>query len=142
MEREWLLSLLSNLRMHTHTPLAMGELFTNPVEWAGLIQGRLIDSLRVHVSQIGGVSPARKRAVLCEVYGVRTAWHGLGDLSPVGAATQLHLDVSCHNCGIQETAQFTHEEREVFPGTLVIENGFMYPNDKPGFGIEPDEREA
>lgn len=133
---------LANLRTHTHTPLAMGELFTNPAEWMGLIQGRWIDYLRVHVSQIGGVSPARKLAALCEAYGVRTAWHGPGDLSPVGAAAQLHLDVSCHNFGIQETARFTDAEREVFPGTPLIENGYMYPNDKPGFGIDIDERAA
>lgn len=133
---------LANLRMHTHTPLAMGELITNPAEWMGLIQGRLIDYLRVHVSQIGGVSPARKLAALCEAYGIRTAWHGPGDLSPVGAAAQLHLDVSCHNFGIQETAQFTEAEREVFPGTPLIENGYMYPNDRPGLGIDIDERAA
>ena len=133
---------LNNLRIHTHTPIAMGELFNNPAEWKGLIQERLIDYLRVHVSQIGGVSPARKLAALCEAYGVRTAWHGPGDLSPVGAAAQLHLDVACHNFGIQEAVAFTEAEREVFPGTPTIENGFMYTNDKPGFGIDVDERRA
>ena len=133
---------LNNLRVQTHTPIAMGELFNNPAEWREPVQNRLIDYIRVHVSQIGGVSPARKLASLCEAYGVRTAWHGPGDLSPVGAAAQLHLDVSCHNFGIQEMIRFTEAEREVFPGTPLLENGYLYPNEQPGFGIDIDERLA
>src|SRR5947209_11375978 len=36
------------------------------------------------ISQIGGLTSARKVAALCEWFGVRTAWHGPGDVSPVG----------------------------------------------------------
>ncbi len=131
---------LAHLRTHAHTPIALGELFNNPAEWMGLVEARLIDFMRVHVSQIGGVTPARKLAALCEAYGIRTAWHGPGDLSPVGAAAQLHLDLACHNFGIQETAAFTEAEREVFPGTPTIEDGYMYPNERTGFGVDIDER--
>ncbi len=40
-------------------------------------------------SAIGGLSPARKLAAVCEAFGVRTAWHGPGDVSPVGHAANL-----------------------------------------------------
>ncbi len=73
------------LRQQTSTPIAMGELFNTQQEYVPLIAGRLIDFIRIHISQIGGLSMARKVAALCEFFGVRTAWHGPGDCSPVGA---------------------------------------------------------
>lgn len=130
------------LRQQCTTPIAMGELFNNPHEWIPLITNHLIDFIRVHISQIGGLTPARKLAILCETFGVRTAWHGPGDTSPVGHAANLHLDVSSHNFGIQEWSGFREEVQAVFPGCPQVRNGFMYPNDKPGLGIDIDEQEA
>lgn len=76
----------SIMRQQTSVPIAMGELFSNVSEYLPLISDRLIDFIRVHISTIGGLSPARKLAALCEYFGVRTAWHGPGDVSPVGHA--------------------------------------------------------
>ncbi|MGB7723656.1 MAG: enolase C-terminal domain-like protein, partial [Bryobacteraceae bacterium] len=76
------------------TPIAMGELFNSPHEWIPLIAERLIDYIRVHLSQTGGFTPARKIAVLAETFGVKTAWHGPGDVSPVGHMANVTLDVA------------------------------------------------
>jgi mannonate dehydratase len=130
------------IRQHTTTPIAMGELFNNPNEWMPLISGRLIDFTRIHVSQIGGITPAKKMISLCEAYGIRTAWHGPGDVSPVGHAANVHLDVSSINFGIQEWNGFKDEVYEVFSGIPEARNGYVYPNEKPGLGIEMDEKLA
>jgi len=127
------------LRQHTTTPIAMGELFSNVNEYLPLIRDRLIDFIRVHVSTIGGLSPARKLAALCEFFGVRTAWHGPGDVSPVGHAANLHLDLACPNFGIQEETFFKEETRAVFPGSPEIRDGCMWPSDRPGLGVDLDE---
>lgn len=82
-----------HIRQVCTTPIAMGELFNNPHEWRLLIEERLIDFLRMHVSQMGGITPARNAALHAQVYGIRTAWHGPGDTSPVGHAANLHLAV-------------------------------------------------
>ncbi len=124
------------------TPLAMGELFTHPLEWKPLIAKRLIDFIRVHISDIGGITPARKLASLCVAFGVRTAWHGPGDVSPVGHAANVHLDLHVHNFGIQEFGGFSDELREVFPGCPELRRGYLYVNDKPGLGIDIDEAKA
>ncbi|HEV3026003.1 MAG TPA: enolase C-terminal domain-like protein [Planctomycetota bacterium] len=130
------------LRPQTATPIAMGELFNNPNEWVDLVSNRLIDFIRCHLSQIGGLSPARKVAALCEFFRVRSAWHGPGDVSPVGHAANLHLDLAIWNFGIQEATIFNETAREVFPGTPEVKNGMMWANDKPGLGIDLNEELA
>jgi mannonate dehydratase len=130
------------LRQQTSVPIAMGELFSNVNEYLPLIRDRLIDFIRVHVSTIGGISPARKLAALCEFFGVRTAWHGPGDVTPVGHAANMHLDLACYNFGIQEEYLFPANTREVFPGCPEIRDGCMWPNDRPGLGVDLDEAAA
>ena len=111
----------------------MGELFTNIHEYVPLIKDRLIDYIRVHMSgaatlscvvtlasdaifgcmaqnadgcgsDIGGLTPMRKLATLCEFFGVRTALHGPGDCNPVGMMATLAIDLSVSNFGIQVRA--------------------------------------
>jgi mannonate dehydratase len=132
----------AHLRKQTTTPIAMGELFNNTNEWLPLVAGRLIDFMRIHISQVGGLSMARKIAALCEFFAVRTAWHGPGDVSPVGHAANVHLDLSCHNFGIQEARDFTQAEQDVFPGCPTLKDGYYWANDKPGLGIDLDEKLA
>lgn len=130
------------IRNQCATPIAMGELFNNPREWLPLIREQLIDFIRVHISQIGGITPARKLAILAESFGVRTAWHGPGDVSPVGHAANVHLDVASHNFGIQEWRGMPEPLQEVFPGCPEVRDGYVYPNDRPGLGIDIDEKKA
>ncbi len=132
----------AHIRAQCATPLAMGELFNNPHEWRSLIERRLIDFIRMHISQMGGLTPARNAAIHANLYGIRTAWHGPGDVSPVGHAANLHLDLWAPNFGIQEWCRFPELIYEMFPGTPEVRDGYMYPNDRPGFGIEIDERLA
>lgn len=130
------------LRALTSTPLAMGELFNNPNEWLSLVSGRLIDFIRIHMSQIGGLTPARKVAALCEFFAVRTAWHGPGDVSPVGHAANVHLDLATPNFGVQESRTFTTAEQDVFPGCPELKNGYYHATERPGLGIDLNEELA
>jgi mannonate dehydratase len=132
----------ANIRAQCATPLAMGELFNHPREITPLVAQRLIDFIRVHLSQIGGITPALKLAHLCDAFGVRTAWHCPGDTSPVGAAASVHLDLAVRNFGIQEWGRRSDAEREMFPGLPEVREGMIYANDRPGLGIEFDEELA
>ena len=135
---EW----FNNIRQQCSTPIAMGELFNHPREWQPLIEGRLIDFIRMHVSQMGGITPAKAVASFAQMYGIRTAWHGPGDTSPVGHAANLHLDLWAPNFGIQEWCRFPEVCYEVFPGLPELRRGYLYANDKPGLGIDVDEASA
>lgn len=135
---EW----FAHFRSQCTTPLAMGELFVHPLEWRSLVSNKLIDFIRMHISAMGGLTPARNAAIFAQIYGIRTAWHGPQDVSPIGHAANLHLDLWAPNFGIQEWCRFPEVVYEVFPGCPEVRNGYMYANDRPGFGIEIDEKLA
>jgi mannonate dehydratase len=130
------------LREQTSVPIAMGELFNSPHEWTPLITDRLINFIRVHISQTGGLTPARKIATLAEAFQVRSAWHGPADVSPVGHACNAHLDLAIHNFGIQESVAFNRQTRDMFPGCPTMKNGYMVVNEAPGWGMDFDENLA
>ncbi len=130
------------IRENCTTPIAMGELFNNPHEWTSLIRSSLIDFIRVHVSQAGGLTPCRKIATLAEAFQVRTAWHGPGDVSPIGHCANVTLDLVSYNFGIQEWTFPGDPLQEVFSGYPVVKEGYVYANEKPGWGIEINEKAA
>jgi mannonate dehydratase len=136
------LAYFRQIRQQCATPIAMGELFNSPHEWTPLIGERLIDYIRVHVSQTGGFTPARKIAIMGEIYGVKTAWHGPGDVSPIGHMANVTLDLVSYNFGIQEYSAFNPRTQEIFSGCPVMKDGYLWASEKPGWGIEVDEAAA
>lgn len=127
------------LRADTTVPFAMGELFNNLNEFVEPMTLHLFDYIRCHLSQIGGITPAMKVARLGEFFNVKTGWHGPGDVSPVGHAAQAHVDLAVWNFGVQESIFFSDKEREIFPGSPELKNGYMYVNEAPGLGVDINE---
>jgi mannonate dehydratase len=130
------------LRANTTVPIAMGELFNNINEFRDYMVEQLFDYIRIHISQIGGITPAMKVARLGEWFNVKTAWHGPGDTSPVGHAANGHIDLTAWNFGIQESHFWSEKAQAVFPGCPTYRNGYMYINEAPGLGIDINEKEA
>ena len=135
---EW----FKQLRATTSVPIAMGELFNNINEFKMPMVNQWFDFIRVHVSQIGGITPAMKIARLGEWFNVRTAFHGPGDVSPVGHAAHAHIDLAVWNFGIQEAVSFSDKMLEVFSGCPTMKNGYMSVNEVPGIGVTIDEKAA
>lgn len=146
---------LRRLRQQSFIPVAQGELFNNFAEWKTLIAEHLIDFIRVHLSQIGGITPARKLQIFAEQFGVRTAWHGPGDMSPMAHAANVHIDLAAPNFGVQEWSgieppNFVIQKLrsqhgallEVFDGLPEFKDGYVYANDRPGLGVDINEKEA
>lgn len=130
------------IRALTSTPMAMGELFTHPHEWRPLIANRLIDFIRCRVGMIGGITQAKKIAALCEQFGVRTAWQEGGENDPINQLIAYHVDMTIPSFGIQEENDFPEHVYEMMPGAARIRKGYLYGSDKPGLGIDIDEKIA
>lgn len=135
---EW----FKQLRASTTVPIAMGELFNNINEFKLPMVNQWFDYIRIHVSQIGGITPAMKVARLGEWFNVKTAWHGPGDVSPVGHAAHAHIDLAVWNFGIQEAVSFSDKMLEVFSGCPTMHKGYMSVNEVPGLGVDINEKEA
>jgi len=126
------------VREQCTTPLAIGELWNNPHEWQPLVQDRLIDYIRHHVSHIGGFTAAQKIASFAANYEVKFAWHGAPN-SPVGHMTNLTLDLTNSNFGIHEHFGYTPLVEDIFHGCLQVKDGYAWISENPGWGIEVDE---
>ncbi|MEJ7766233.1 MAG: enolase C-terminal domain-like protein [Chitinophagaceae bacterium] len=135
---EW----FKQLRISTSVPIAMGELFNNINEFKMPMVNQWFDYIRVHVSQIGGITPAMKIARLGEWFNIKTAFHGPGDVSPVGHAAHAHIDLAVWNFGIQEAVHFSDKLKTIFSGCPTMNNGYMSVNEVPGIGVDVNEKEA
>jgi mannonate dehydratase len=127
------------IRKVAATPQAVGEVFTNPAEYYPLIAERVINYIRCRVTAIGGITPAKKLATVCEIFGVKTAFQEGGENDPVNLLSAYHVDLSSTGFGVQEENHFPPQVHEMLPGTPEIRKGYMYGNHKPGLGIDIDE---
>ena len=130
------------IRQHTTTPLAVGEVFNTIWDCKDLIQNQLIDYIRATVVHAGGITHLRRIADLAALYQVRTGCHGATDLSPICMGAALHFDLWVPSFGIQEYMRHSEATDAVFPHAYRFEDGFMYPGEAPGHGVEIDERLA
>ena len=133
---------LPEVRAASPVPIAVGELLVSATEAARLVTRGGVDLLRCHISAIGGFTPARKLANLCELTGVRTAWHSPADVSPIGVAANVTLDVTTPAFGVQESHVYPEAVHEVFPGCPSPVDGHITPSDQPGWGVDFDEAQA
>ncbi len=131
------------IRQQSSTPLAMGEIFVGQWDGLNLITEHLIDYVRHDLAHVGGVTTGKKVATVCEPYGILTAWHGPGNISPITHMANAHVSLSVPNFGIQEYAHGWGEPiREVFTATPVFADGYVDIHDKPGLGIDVNEAAA
>jgi mannonate dehydratase len=133
---------LPEVRAASPVPIAVGEQIGSVTDAVRLIRDGGVDLLRLHTSAVGGLTPTRKLVALAELLGVRTAFHSPGDISPVGVAANLAIDISTPAFGFQESHTYNDATLEVFPGTPVPIDGYLLPSDQPGWGIELDEKAA
>ena len=63
-------------------------------------------------------------------------------MSAVSLAAAIHFDIAVHNFGAQEYMRHTAETDRVFPHTYHFEDGYLYPGEEPGLGVDFDEELA
>jgi len=130
------------VRQHTTTPLAIGEVFNTAFDYQTLIREQLIDYVRSAVTHTGGVTAMRKLFDYAAQYQIRSGIHGPTDISPVGMAAGLHLDLAIHNFGIQEFMPHSADTYDVFPHAYTFRDGYLHPGETPGLGVTVDRKAA
>ena len=130
------------LRQNTVTPLAVGEIFNTLWDCKQLLEEQLIDYIRTSIVHAGGLTHLRRIADFASLYHVRTGSHGATDLSPICMGAALHFDLWVPNFGIQEYMRHSEETNAVFPHSYSFQNGYMYPGDAVGHGVDINEKLA
>jgi mannonate dehydratase len=131
------------IRQQSSIPVAMGEVYTGAWDGLNLITEHLIDYVRHDLAHCGGITTGRKVAANCEPYGILTAWHGPGNISPISHMANCHVSYSVPNFGVQEFAVGWNDAvREVFSDTPSFNAGYIETNDQPGLGIDVNEKVA
>jgi mannonate dehydratase len=133
---------LRRVRSQTTTPLAIGEVFNSVFDYQTLITEQLIDYVRSAVTHTGGISALKKIMDFAAIYQIKSGFHGPTDISPVGQAAALHLDIAIHNFGIQEYMKHSGDTLEVFKTSYTFSDGLLHPGDNPGLGVEYDDERA
>jgi mannonate dehydratase len=133
---------LRRVRSQTTTPLAIGEVFNSVFDYQTLITEQLIDYVRSSATHAGGITGLRKIMDFAAIYQIKSGIHGPTDVSPVGMAAALHLDIAIHNFGIQELMVHNARTLEVFRTSYTFSDGLLNPGENPGLGVELDESAA
>ena len=133
---------LRRVRSQTVTPLAIGEVFNSVYDFKTLITEQLIDYVRAAVTHAGGITAMKKLMDFAALYQIRSGFHGPTDISPVGQAAALHLDIAIHNFGIQEHMQHSRRTLDVFGPSHTFAEGGLAPGEEPGLGIHYDDELA
>ena len=127
------------LRQQVKVPIAVGEHFGDRWDVNELIEGRLIDYSRVSIPNSGGITEFMKLAAICETHYVGLTPHFTG---PISEAALVH----CCGCFsgpvlMEMTGDGTRKHAHL-PVVYDFREGKMWPNDRPGLGVEFDASQA
>lgn len=130
---------LSLLSQCCTVPIGIGELFNTIDECRDIIAHQEIGFLRIDISHFGGITPALRAAAVAEAFGVKVAFHGPSDISPLAHAACYHIDASIPNFGVQEYVNFEPEVLNVFQIPYAYQDGYITIDNTPGLGVTIDE---
>jgi L-alanine-DL-glutamate epimerase-like enolase superfamily enzyme len=130
---------LRKYRTATDLRVALGERILTKEQVVYVLSNNLTDFLQADITNIGGVTQARKVCGIAEAYGVEMAFHNA--FGPIQNAVTLQLDAAIPNFLIQESFYdvFPPWKRELVKNQSRIENGYTTVPTRPGIGIEVDE---
>ncbi|NON61138.1 mandelate racemase/muconate lactonizing enzyme family protein [Acidianus sp. RZ1] len=127
-------------RTSTSVRVALGERLVSLKEAMFYIDNRLADVLQPDLTNVGGVTIARKVAALAEANDVEIAFHNA--FGPIQNAVTLQLSSVIPNLLILESFYdfFPQWKRDLVYGETPIEGGYAKVPEKSGIGINVNEK--
>jgi galactonate dehydratase len=134
---------LSQINQALSTPVATGERLTSLTEFRNLFEKRGCEVCQPDITHCGGLSAARRIAALAEAHRISLAPQN--PQGPVSTAASIELGFAEPSYIICETVHSDVPWRNdvVEEGfTIEKEGRIVRPNQRPGLGIEINEREV
>ena len=123
------------LRSQVKVPIAVGEQFGDRWDINELIEQRLIDYSRVSLPNAGGITEFMKIAAIAETHYVGLVPHFTG---PIATAALVHACSAFPGPVLMELTGDGSRTLDHLPECYDFRNGKLWPNDRPGLGVELD----
>jgi L-alanine-DL-glutamate epimerase-like enolase superfamily enzyme len=127
------------LRPQVKVPIAVGEQFGDRWDINELIEQHLIDYSRVTIPNCGGLTEYRKIAALGETHYVGMVPHFTG---PISTAALVHANVAFPGPALMEMVGAGPRDLPHLPQHFDFKNGKLWPNTRPGLGVQFDPSRA
>jgi galactonate dehydratase len=122
-------------------PIATGERLVGKYQFRELISRRACHIIQPDLSHCGGLWEARKIAAMAEAHSIAVAPHNPN--GPIATAATVHFAAATPNWFIQEAISNDVPWRhEVVIDPVVAVDGYAEISEKPGLGIDINEKEA
>lgn len=122
------------LRSKVSVPIAAGEEWGGRWDFNRLVENHALDYVRATLPNVGGITEMLKIAALCETHFIGMVPHFTG---PIATAALVNTLGTFSGPVLME---YNFEGRTLphVPVCLDFNNGKLYPNERPGLGVELD----
>ena len=122
------------MRKKVNVPLAAGEEWGNRWDFNKLVEDHDIDFVRATLPNVGGITEMMKIAAICETHFVGIVPHFTGPIATAALVNSLGTFPG------PVLMEYNYEGRTLphLPVCLDFKNGKLYPNERPGLGVELD----
>ncbi|MBN1933197.1 MAG: mandelate racemase/muconate lactonizing enzyme family protein [Anaerolineae bacterium] len=133
---------LAQVRASTSTAICTGENQYTRFQFIELLQKRACDVIMPDLAKAGGIAEGKRIADIADAYYVPVAPHNVS--SPLGMMAACHVMAAAPNFLLLEFhgREIAWWENLCEGDKPFIENGWMRVSDKPGIGVELNDRVA
>ena len=125
------------LRRMVKVPIAAGEEWGNRWDFNKLVEHHDIDYVRATLPNVGGITEMMKIAAICETHFVGIVPHFTGPISTAALVNSL----GTFSGPLLMEYNFQGRTFPHLPVCLDFKNGKLYPNERPGLGVELDMKQ-
>jgi L-alanine-DL-glutamate epimerase-like enolase superfamily enzyme len=124
------------LRRSVKVPIAAGEEWGNRWDFNKLVEAHDLDFVRATLPNVGGITEMMKIAAICETHFVGIVPHFTG---PIATAALVNC-LGTYSGPVMLEYNFQGRIFAHLPAALDFKDGKLYPNDRPGLGVELDTK--
>ena len=128
---------IPKMRQMVKVPIAAGEEWGARWDFNKLVENHDIDWMRATLPNVGGITEMMKIAALCETHFIGIVPHFTG---PIATAALVNC-LSTYSGPVLMEYNFQGKTLPHLPVCLDFKDGKLYPNERPGLGVELDMKQ-